>query len=330
MWCLSESKTTLWRWIWNVPPPPPLSSDCQLSSYGQQHSRQSSLRCLYISTGEICKSSCSGDPVSGDVTSSHDPCVISVAPEDTHILHIPFQKLKRIFSKSSQILSNTASNIHKFGDNVYYVASKPSLDNPHKVIHRGNGKFICDTSCVNWATYKFCAHTLALAEVSEETRLFLNKVAMEAKPDATSLALLDMLKGRGKKGADRATTRRKGGPVRKKSCVVETWHYTNSENSNHFNIGQHARVSTPTLPTPCSSSISMAVPQPPLDLVIVGKMRRKYTQDGGKRLSKKSNVYFHAAPDCVKKRAPVFIPALLTFHPADIKESFRAGSHWLH
>ena len=28
--------------------------DCQLSSYGQQHSRQSSLRCLYISTGEIC------------------------------------------------------------------------------------------------------------------------------------------------------------------------------------------------------------------------------------------------------------------------------------
>ena len=223
MWCLSESKTTLWRWIWNVPPPPPLSSDCQLSSYGQQHSRQSSLRCLYISTGEICKSSCSGDPVSGDVTSSHDPCVISVAPEDTHILHIPFQKLKRIFSKSSQILSNTASNIHKFGDNVYYVASKPSLDNPHKVIHRGNGKFICDTSCVNWATYKFCAHTLALAEVSEETRLFLNKVAMEAEPDATSLALLDMLKGRGKKAADRATTRRKDGPVRKKSRVVETY-----------------------------------------------------------------------------------------------------------
>ena len=29
-------------------------TDCQLSSYGQQHSRQSSLRCLYISTGEIC------------------------------------------------------------------------------------------------------------------------------------------------------------------------------------------------------------------------------------------------------------------------------------
>ena len=103
------------------------------------------------------------------------------------------------FSKSSQILSSTASDIHKFGDSVYYVASKSSPDNPHKVIHRGDGRFICDTSCVIWATYKFCAHSLAVAEVSEETRLFLNKVAMEAKPDATSRALLDMLKGRGKK-----------------------------------------------------------------------------------------------------------------------------------
>ena len=46
---------------------------------------------------------------------------------------------------------------------------------------------------------QFCAHTLAVAEVSEESRLFLNKVAMEAKPDAMSRALLDMLKGRGKK-----------------------------------------------------------------------------------------------------------------------------------
>ena len=36
------------------------------------------------------KSLCSGDPASGDVTSSIDSCVISVAPEDTQILYIPF------------------------------------------------------------------------------------------------------------------------------------------------------------------------------------------------------------------------------------------------
>lgn len=72
---------------------------------------------------------------------------------------------------------------------------------------------------------------------------------------------------------------------------------------------------------------SAAVPQLPLDLVIVGKMRREYTQDGEKRLSKESNVYFHAAPDCVKKQAPILIPALLTFHPADIKEKVFVQAH---
>jgi len=300
------------------------------------------------------------DKSSRDVTSSNDPCLISVAPEDTQILHVPFQKLKGIFSKTSQLLSNTASDIHKFGDSVYYVDSKSSPDNPHKVIHRGNGKFICNTSCVNWATYKFCAHTLAVAEVSEETRLFLNKVAMEAKPDATSLALLDMPKGRGKKAADRATSRRKGGPIRKKSDVVETYTTPTVTATTSTSDDKRECPQTPS-PTPCSSSKrrpspssgafvltslkycdsrvsicygcnqklrdSAAVPQPPLDLVIVGKMRREYMQDGEKRLSKESNVYFHAAPDCVKKRAPVFIPALLTFHPADIKEKVFVQAH---
>ena len=39
----------------DVTTPFPISiPDCQLSSYGQPNSRQSSLRCLHMSTGEIC------------------------------------------------------------------------------------------------------------------------------------------------------------------------------------------------------------------------------------------------------------------------------------
>ena len=302
------------------------------------------------------KSSCSGDPASGG-----DPSLISVPPEDTQILHIPFQKLKGVFSKSSQILRNTASDIHRFGDSVFYVASKSSPDNPHKVIHKGNGKFTCDTSCVNWATYKFCAHTLAVAEVSEETREFLNKVALEAKPDATSLALLDMPKGRGKKVAERGTGRRKGGPIRKKSHTVVTYitpTATTVAALTSDNTSECPQIATPETsrtsfkrPSPssgafvltslkyCDSRVSIcygcnqklrddaAVPQPPLDLVIVGKMRREYIQDGQKRLSKESNVYFHAVAECVTKKAPVFIPALLTFHPEDIKEKVFVQAH---
>ena len=72
---------------------------------------------------------------------------------------------------------------------------------------------------------------------------------------------------------------------------------------------------------------SAAVPPAPLDLVIVGKMKREYIQDGKKQLSKESNVYFHPVAACVLKRSPVFISALLTFHPVDIKDKFFIQAH---
>lgn len=129
-----------------------------------------------------------------------------------------------IYAKANQILSSAESNIHLFGDDTTYVASKSSLHNPHKVLRKGNGKFTCDSSCVNWATYKFCAHTLAVGERYEATVLFVNNVALKAKPDVRSLALLDMPKGRGKKGT-KSTSRRKGGPVRIKHSMVEEYSY---------------------------------------------------------------------------------------------------------
>ena len=70
-----------------------------------------------------------------------------------------------------------------------------------------------------------------------------------------------------------------------------------------------------------------AIPRPPLDLVIVGKMKREYMQKGEKKIGKKSNVYFHPLGECVNKRAPMFIPSLLTFHPTDIRETFFVQEH---
>ena len=50
----------------------------------------------------------------------------------------------------------------------------------------------------------------------------------------------------------------------------------------------------------------------------MGKMRREYMREGEKKIDKESNVYFHPVKECVNKRAPMFIPSLLTFHPTDI------------
>lgn len=57
---------------------------------------------------------------------------------------------------------------------------------------------------------------------------------------------------------------------------------------------------------------------PFLYLVIVGKMRREYIQDGEKKIGKHSNIYSHQLRECANKQVPFFIPLLLTFHSTDI------------
>ena len=88
-------------------------------------------------------------PRSEDPASLLDFSFISISPEGTNILHVPFSKLKDIFAKANQILSCAESDIHRFGDDTRYVASKSSPHNPHKVLRKGNGKFTCNSS---WAT----------------------------------------------------------------------------------------------------------------------------------------------------------------------------------
>ena len=78
------------------------------------------------------------------------------------------------------------------------MARKSSPQNLHKVLHKGNSKFPCDRYCVEWAT-KFGTHTLTAAKDYEETVLSVNKVALQAKPNVTSLADLNMPKSRGEK-----------------------------------------------------------------------------------------------------------------------------------
>ena len=151
--------------------------------------------------------------------------------------------------------------------------------------------------------------------------------------------------------AERATGRQNGGPIRKKSDTVVMYitptatiatPLTSDHTSECPQIATPETGRTSFKRSPPSSGAfaltslkycdkklrdTVAVLQPPLDLVIVGKMRREYIQDGEKHLSKESNVHFHAAAECVTKIAPVFIPALLTFHSADIKENVFAQAH---
>ena len=62
----------------------PTSTECQNN---RENERLKNLMSLDNPASD--KSSCSGDPASGDVTSSNDSRIISVAPEDTQMVYIP-------------------------------------------------------------------------------------------------------------------------------------------------------------------------------------------------------------------------------------------------
>ena len=74
----------------------------------------------------------------------------------------------------------------------------------------GRGDVSYDTTCLRWAAYKLCSHTIAVAEKEAVLANFLKKFAKASRePNLTGLAVHDMPKGRDKK-ATKATRRRKG------------------------------------------------------------------------------------------------------------------------
>ena len=103
------------------------------------------------------------------------------------------------------------SGIHQFGhDTSYYVQDKSRNGWAVHVKLSGRGDVSCDTTCLRWAAYKLCSHTIAVVKKEAVLVNFLKKFAKASRePNLTSLAVHDMPKGRGKT-ATKATQRRKG------------------------------------------------------------------------------------------------------------------------
>ena len=177
--------------------------------------------------------------------------------------------------------------------------------------------------------------------------LFVNNVALKARPDVMSLALLNMPKGRGKKRT-KLTLQWEHGPMWMKHPMVKGYNdlsaalpieqltgqqATRQQTAGQQPTGQCGQApagqhgeqpsynSNQKLPEP------LAFLRPPLHLVIVGKVRGEYIQEGEKKTGKESDVYFHPLRECVNRWAPMFIPSLLTLHPADITETFFVQDH---
>lgn len=135
---------------------------------------------------------------------------LSVQPSKACITSIPAPILREIFVEANRLLEENGE-IHQFGqDNSYYVQDSSRNGWAVHVKIRGRGEVSCEPTCLRWASYKLCSHTIAVAEKEGVLMGFINKYARSNRePNITTLATQDMPKGRGK-NPTKATQRRKG------------------------------------------------------------------------------------------------------------------------
>lgn len=143
---------------------------------------------------------------------SHDKDEISlkVLPENSKILSVPYAIVKEIFRDGGQLLSRSDNIVSAPGssDAIFYVSNTSDQSKPYCVKRvsavntTGGNLFQCGVH--------LCSHVIAVAERNKELQEFLNVFnTSSVAPNLTSLANMDMPKGRGKK-ANKATQKRKG------------------------------------------------------------------------------------------------------------------------
>ena len=83
---------------------------------------------------------------------------LSISPEESGIINIPFPILTGIFNKAATLVNNPC-HIWKMPtkdtqDKPAFMVHSTSSENPHRVmVCPKNGKVMCDKACVNWSTY---------------------------------------------------------------------------------------------------------------------------------------------------------------------------------
>ena len=124
---------------------------------------------------------------------------LSIKPEKSQIIHIPFQIVTSIFEKASELLEDH-TNISRFPGNYeqsqkmkFLISSKSNPLQPHTVPVNNSGQVTCDNECASWKVYKICSHCVAVSEHHNKLKTFIlwfNKIKKNVS--ITELALFNM------------------------------------------------------------------------------------------------------------------------------------------
>ena len=146
---------------------------------------------------------------------------LSISADDSGITTIPIVLLQSMWKKADKLFADPKAITIAPGNNEKsrMVLSYTS-EIPHLVQHKGGGRFVCDSNCLQWKSSFICSHTLACAQKVGDLQEFLSWfISSRSVPNITTVAMDGLSSGRGKKGGRPKRQRGKKMPDIETTCV---------------------------------------------------------------------------------------------------------------
>lgn len=181
--------------------------------------------------------------LASDIPNSDMLCKLSVQPNESNILTVPFTVVKQMFQDASSLLYTGKNIVNAPGLNAkstFFVTNDADQCQPMMVALKGS-RFQCQGKCQKFAAFKICAHTISVAEKLGELGNMLANFNRENRFSITRLASNDRPKDAGKK-ATKATQRRKGAANKPTSVI------TGYQQRQHETIPAPSAIQTQSVP----------------------------------------------------------------------------------
>ena len=101
---------------------------------------------------------------------------MSISVADCNILSLPKTTLEAMWDKANEYLQSKVDVVAAPGsDRKAKMVTFRSGSLPHFKQVVSPGHYICDKNCLQWSFSQICSHTLVVAEVNGELKLFLQQ-----------------------------------------------------------------------------------------------------------------------------------------------------------
>jgi hypothetical protein len=120
---------------------------------------------------------------------------------DTIILEDIWKKASMLVSMNNAIISVPGEPVGSRSRMVMSASGKT----PHhvQILQNNRNKFICDHNCPRFKAYKFCSHTIAVAEINGSLRGFMSVLSKgKSRSNLSSIVYHGLPAGAGEKGAE--------------------------------------------------------------------------------------------------------------------------------